>query len=366
MYDIYGKNITDLSLFELNTRANEELYKEFYRRNTASFYWGPEPNYRGSWTILKSTIFTIVLVLWRLVNVDVYPTATTRQRATYKAIWLVSAIISPATVSLYARRQLLEARGIQKYSSENAPGGRALELGDGTSSGHQHLSTAQFTNGYAPIPKLGNSPHELKMNAAFLLISGGFEYDKGGEGGGSIISPLEFKRLLDERQFGERSEGLAHISEAITEKEKVETFAKVIIALQLCSTMVEGVVRDCTPLPSTLLEMHISTVLCACVLICVYWWNKPFGITTPVKLKVLGWDRCKQIWGEGNERKPRDDDDCILGIFRTQMKVLRNPQDIHYVVNVGSWALLCFISWGWSSVTTAAGFVSNSAERQEQ
>ncbi|KAH0604126.1 uncharacterized protein H6S33_007157 [Morchella sextelata] len=166
MEDPYSKNISDLSLTEL-ANGGYEAGREFYRRNTTGFHWGPEPNYRGSSTILRSTIITMIMVLWRLVNVDVYASAKSWQRTLYNAVWLVSAIISPATVTLYAQR--------------------------------------------------GLTPDELKMNGAFLVISGGFAYDNGGEGGGMIISPSEFKRLLAKGLI----ESLAHDSEEIEDKQGI-------------------------------------------------------------------------------------------------------------------------------------------------
>jgi hypothetical protein len=349
MEDPYSKNISDLSLTEL-ANGGYEAGREFYRRNTTGFHWGPEPNYRGSSTILRSTIITMVMVLWRLVNVDVYASAKSWQRTLYNAVWLVSAIISPATVTLYARKQLREARDVYKSDLE-APRpemNSVQQPEDDLPVCHHHVppNTPKNINRYSPLLERGLTPDELKMNGAFLVISGGFAYDNGGEGGGMIISPSEFKRLLAKGLI----ESLAHDSEEIEDKQTGDTFAKIVIAVQLCSALIQLISRELAPLPVTPLEGYSYIVIFTGFLTYLYWLNKPFGVRSPVKLRVTNWDKWRPLWVEENiNRRPQEDSYGVLDIFKKHIEVLRDPEDLHYIYAVLRYATSCLSSWGIAS-----------------
>lgn len=86
--------------------------------------------------------------------------------------------------------------------------------------------------------------------------------------------------------------------EEINDRSKSDTFSKVIVLVQTMWFVTQSIARHLEHLPISQLE--IATLAYTIPILGLYacWWNKPFGVTQPIRIP-------KSLWDDVNDIKPR-------------------------------------------------------------
>jgi len=70
--------------------------------------WVPEPLVRGTFSILLSCLFTLVLCVWTAVHLNIPAYKKETEQKWRKMKWLVIALFAPEMVSVYIRKSIFD------------------------------------------------------------------------------------------------------------------------------------------------------------------------------------------------------------------------------------------------------------------
>ncbi len=268
--------------------------------------WQPEPDFRGTWTILSSCIITISLCVWTAVHLNLPEHRKLSQHFWRKLKWLVLGLAAPEIVAYVAWHQRREAskvlRDVQKHLGQSSPGSRFA----------RGISAVASAFGVQTIPKVkaDSSPSSLpsspierprytsswSMVHGFYLIMGGFALDSNksddfflpGCRTRAVLTPAGFQFLLDHEPSC-----MPDISEdQIKDKSKADGLKKTLVCAQALWFCIQCAGRLAGSLPVSLLELNtVGHAICT-LLIYFLWWDKPLEVEEPTliqdeKLKPL-------------------------------------------------------------------------------
>ncbi|KAK0622629.1 hypothetical protein B0T14DRAFT_514169 [Immersiella caudata] len=204
--------------------------------------WVPEDTTRGTWTIITSSLFTIIICTWTAIHPRTH--VSRRLRNTHKFHQLVKAILAPEMVCLESLQELIQARKAFRRC-------------------------AKATNG------------EFTLLHGFYLGMMGIRYRINDEGGYRILWPGQYAWLLNNGLVSwddHTSWGLS--KEEIQDRNAADGLVKFTALLQAIWFTLQSIVRMAHGLPLAPLEtMTLAYVLNAFV---TYgcWWAKPKDIAT--------------------------------------------------------------------------------------
>jgi len=204
--------------------------------------WVPEDTNRGTWTIITSSLFTIIVCTWTAIHPRTH--VSRRLRNTHKLCQLVKAIIAPEMVCLESLQELIQAQKAVRRCANAA--------------------TGKFT-----------------LLHGFYLGMMGVRYRVGEEGGYRTLWPGQYAWLLNNGLVSwddHKSWGLS--KEDIQDKNKADGLVKLTALLQALWFTLQSIVRMAHGLPLAPLEtMTLAYVFNAFV---TYgcWWAKPKDIAT--------------------------------------------------------------------------------------
>ncbi|KAE9392714.1 hypothetical protein BT96DRAFT_830269, partial [Gymnopus androsaceus JB14] len=202
-----------------------------------SILWKPEPNSRGSFSIISSCVLTLVLCVWT----SVHPNAGEGWKARIKR--LLFALFAPEAIVYFAWLQ---------RRSANCP-------------------TRQITF-WTPVH-------------SFFAVMGGFVFDT--TGGEPFLPGSKVRTTLTPEGVAflmrHSPELIPHLTkEQILDKSKADGLSKTLVCLQAGWFCLQCIARVAQRLPISLLEL--TTVAHAlCMLVAYFlWWNKPLNVREPV------------------------------------------------------------------------------------
>lgn len=89
---VAGKAVTDRNLTALNTQIAPA--------------WVPDPDYRGTWSLLYSCVFTLVLCVWTAIHLNVPAQGESQAGQFYRKMgWVLTAIFAPELAAFTAWQQ---------------------------------------------------------------------------------------------------------------------------------------------------------------------------------------------------------------------------------------------------------------------
>ena len=239
--------------------------------------WVADPSGRGTWSLLYSCVFTLVLCVWTSIHLNVPPQDDTPLKYWMRKIeWVICALFAPEIVVFTAFQQWFQAWIFLRELNRLAASAQADD---------KKVSITLQAPGYpkliAPFQKDKKSskknPH-YNMIYAYYAVMGGFIVD---------ISHLHEKLpratvttngilfLANHGHFLQITE------ESIRDKSKADLLAKGLVCVQVLWVVGQTIERKAAGYPITLLEVHtIVHIVCALILYAL-WFQKPQDVHDP-------------------------------------------------------------------------------------
>ncbi|KAI4177291.1 MAG: hypothetical protein LQ348_005847 [Seirophora lacunosa] len=271
--------------------------------------WIPEPNGRGTWSILSSCLITISLCVWSAVHLNVPQHRKTSSQHLRKFKWLAIGLIAPEVVAFVAWQQRYEARrliqAISKRQGKISLGSEQSKVGkklqrmfpditrhlDLDSSSASTIDTETGTDRSMISSNLStkNSPHDpLTLVHGFYALMGGYAFATDiseqpflpSSYTRATITPKGVLFLLDHEP-----DALPYLSpEQIKDKSKADGLKKTLVCAQALWFCVQCITRLAQALPVSLLELNTFAHALCTLVIYLLWWHKPLDIDEPTLL----------------------------------------------------------------------------------
>ncbi|KAI5850544.1 hypothetical protein DFP73DRAFT_539860 [Morchella snyderi] len=217
--------------------------------------WTPEPKERGTWGILSTCIFTLIICIWTVIHDDVIVNGTPFSRLLSKVQWMLYAFLAPESVIISAYKQWKQARDLHADFCKK----RGIDRG-------------------SPRDSLG-------IEGAFFVIMGGFS---GGEMDTIDLGDTPSKRFASRRNaFLEIVQAKGPVPKAVSrsliaDRGKADALGKTLALIQASSIVIQCLLRKIQGLTVTLLEFHVCVQVLCVALIYFFWWSKPQGVIEPI------------------------------------------------------------------------------------
>ncbi|EGR45485.1 uncharacterized protein TRIREDRAFT_68358, partial [Trichoderma reesei QM6a] len=223
----------------------------------------PNPDGRGTLSLLFSCLLTLSLCVWSAIHLDLPPYGESDIEYTYRYLkWGVLGIFGPELVIWAAWRQFISARTLTKFIKEVVPSNNGPDM-----SGRQRWT----------------------MVHGFYAGMGGFVFDT------ATPEMLHGPPFIPQRRLHVTPRGIQLLArcgllpdisvEEIKDKSKTDGSGKLICCIQVGWMVVQAIVRVAAGLPIMPLETNtIGHVVCALINY-VLWWYKPKWIKEPTILR---------------------------------------------------------------------------------
>ncbi|KAL8668740.1 MAG: hypothetical protein Q9168_006645 [Polycauliona sp. 1 TL-2023] len=288
--------------------------------------WIPEPNGRGTWSLLSTCIITVSLCVWSAVHLNVPQHHKPGSHYWRKTKWLLLGIFAPELLAYVAWQQRQEAsqlcRAVRKsYGQEElpshfekmqnslrfvlrirpAPEGAAPALQD-PESGHNR-SPKQRGPTHSPTSRALQLPPQhprWKLVHGFYALMGGFTMITRREGvqAAPDMPQPAFESFLpnnisratlttDGLQFllHHEPEAVPRITaEEIRDKSKADGLKKTLVCAQALWFCFQCLTRLAQSLPISLLELNTFGHALCTLAIYIFWWDKPLDIGEPTAI----------------------------------------------------------------------------------
>ncbi|KAL7812696.1 hypothetical protein V8C44DRAFT_329024 [Trichoderma aethiopicum] len=222
----------------------------------------PNPDGRGTLSLLFSCLLTLSLCVWSAIHLDLPPYGESDIEYTYRYLkWSMLGIFGPELVIWAAWRQFISARTLTNFVKESSNNGRR-DMDKGR----------QWT-----------------MVHGFYAGMGGFVFDT------TTPEMLHGPPFIPQRRLHVTPRGIQLLAkcgllpdisvEEIKDKSKTDGSGKLICCIQVGWMVVQAIVRVAVGLPITPLETNtIGHVVCALINYAL-WWYKPKWIKEPTILR---------------------------------------------------------------------------------
>ncbi|PTB64813.1 hypothetical protein BBK36DRAFT_141418 [Trichoderma citrinoviride] len=222
----------------------------------------PDPDGRGTLSLLFSCLVTLSLCVWSAIHLDLPPYGESDIEYAYRYLkWSVLGVFGPELVIWAAWRQFISARTLTKYVKERS------------------------NNGQRNV----NKRQQWTMVHGFYAGMGGFVFDT------ATTEMLQGPPFVPQRRLHLTPRGVQLLArcgllpdisvEEIKDKSKTDGSGKLICYVQVGWMVVQAAVRVAVGLPITPLETNtIGHVVCALINYAL-WWYKPKWIKEPTILR---------------------------------------------------------------------------------
>ncbi|MDI1486220.1 MAG: hypothetical protein OHK93_005446 [Ramalina farinacea] len=257
--------------------------------------WEPDPNTRGTWTIVVSCVITLALSAWTALHLNV-PAQQGRQGLRWrKAKWLGLGLIAPEVVAYVAWCQRREARRLARDVREalHHPEPESLwtrlrrSVVCGRKKKQQHTDEASAS----PAP-IGQTADAATSEIPVWTTVHGFY----GTMGGFAMSTGSSFLPNDKTRAALTPKGLLFLLEQaptlfprtsradIRDKSKADGVKKTVVCMQAIWFGVNVVTRLAQGLPIALLELNAAAHAICTLVIYAMWWDKPLDVEEPTLL----------------------------------------------------------------------------------
>ena len=210
--------------------------------NNSLVGWVPEDGGRGTWKIITSSLFTVIICTWTAIHPRIH--VTRRLRNVHKFYQLVKIIFAPEMVCLESLQEWVQARKSVRRCAE-------------------------ATNG------------QFKIVHGYYLGMMGVRYRTGEDGGYRTLWPGQYAWLLNNGLVSwddHREWGLSE--EDIEDKSKADGLVKLAALLQVIWFTLQCVTRAAHDLPLAPLEAMTLAYVFNALITYGFWWSKPKDIAT--------------------------------------------------------------------------------------
>ncbi|EEP78466.1 predicted protein [Uncinocarpus reesii 1704] len=259
--------------------------------------WVPSPQARGTWDLLYSCTFTLVLCIATALHLNVpKPGQSDRKHLLRKIKWMACGLFAPEIVLYVAISQWWVARLVR--DDANTPN-LSYFKGAGREDGgldNRPIATLELENTDLEMQRIDRDSgkqsqavtksQELK-NRTWSLVEGFFVVM-----GGVAFDASEFsdyhKRLLV-TPTGMRLLNCLGCApkitrEAIEDKSKGDILAKGLVIFQTAWLVLQCIARKVNALPISLLEIHTMVHVVCALMMYSFWFKKPLEVRDPLDL----------------------------------------------------------------------------------
>lgn len=261
--------------------------------------WVPEPNGRGTWTLLSSCVLTITLCAWTALHLNVPEHGTAGRQWLRKTKWLVLGLTAPEMVVYIAWRQRREAERLvrdvrrhlrQAETQSKVKGFWNRCCGRWRKSSRAENEDVSIASSPAPVTAVDEIPMpRWTMVHGFYAVMGGFALD---------CSDASEAFLPDSRPHAAlTAEGLRFLlkhepdllpsisAEQISDKSKADGLKKFLVCVQAVWFCASCITRLANALPISLLELNAMGHAACALLIYAMWWQKPLDVNEPTLIR---------------------------------------------------------------------------------
>ncbi|KAI4124796.1 MAG: hypothetical protein LQ338_004622 [Usnochroma carphineum] len=253
--------------------------------------WVPEPNGRGTWSLLSTCIITVLLCVWSAVHLNVPQYEKTHSQYWRKVKWLFLGLFAPELVAFVAWQQRQEAKRICRevsnlYGEQSRHGfGSRLRLYF-----QYFLNSREHHNTIPSSPKVAvpiRSGWELVHG--FYVLMGGFTFARNSASASALPEGLAQATVTPDGLIfllQHEPEALPDITaNQIRDKSKADGLKKTLVCAQALWFCVQCITRLSQSLHVSLLELNtVGHALCT-LAIYVFWWEKPLDIEEPTVIR---------------------------------------------------------------------------------
>ena len=259
--------------------------------NTTST-WIPEPNGRGTFTLLSSCLVTISLCVYSAIHLNLPQHGKHWAQWRRKLLWLVVGLIAPEFVAYVAWQQRSEAKRLLKgmqsglwhdpLAKTQSPDTTFLKSIEKTT--RQLVSV--FDKSAKTLNKNGSHPRSSwSLVHGFYALMGGYAFSIKSADGDILPSPHTRAALTPAGIMfclNHEPDILPYLSpEQIKDKSKADGLKKFLVCAQATWFCVQCIARLSQSLPLSLLELNtVAHALCTLV-IYLSWWHKPLDVEEP-------------------------------------------------------------------------------------
>ena len=217
------------------------------RNNTLVHGWQPEPDGRGTWSILWSCLVTIFLCTWSILHLDVPKKRGRWHLLSIKIMWMLVAAMTPEYILCEAARNWLSARKVFKKLER-------LSIGRESTWTMTHLQFA-YAKGFWTCPP-GGTGSPCKLAALVTLIEDG-----------EIEEPP-----IPEEELQSRGES--------------DWIVKSVAISQIIWFLIQTLSRRLQDYPVTALEILTVALIFPSLLTYGFSWYKPQNVEYPVTIPL--------------------------------------------------------------------------------
>jgi hypothetical protein len=239
--------------------ALSRLLQPSWAANNSTVGWVPDPDGRGTLSLVISCVVTLTLCVWSALHLNVPPANSTfRQLALEKTKWVIYGIFAPELVVATAASQYITARWLKHQIDKDAAHRRSLEGNSGDEGATWSITQCFYAamGGFVTDVPWMDEDDERRLRRMTVTASGI-----------RLLSFLGRLPKIDEFQ--------------IQDKSKADWMAKSIVCIQAGWMVAQVIGRLIEGLPVSPLEINTcGHVACAMVLY-LLWWSKPFDVQGP-------------------------------------------------------------------------------------
>ncbi|KAL9024592.1 MAG: hypothetical protein Q9196_006405 [Gyalolechia fulgens] len=265
-----------------------------HRVNSTIPTWTPEPNGRGTWTVLSSCAITTSLCVWSAVHLNVPQKGKAWAQYVRKFKWLLVGLIAPELVAYVAWQQRYEAkrllRDIAKSRGQKAEQESQSRI---KRKFEQLLSNITRRPEMDPLPT-SPAAESLNLGAPWTLVHGFYA----SMGGFALVADPKRAAFLPSSHtraaltpegiiflLSHEPDALPYLTEAqILDKSKADGLKKTLVCAQATWFCVQCVTRLAQSLPVSLLELNTFAHALCTLVIYILWWKKPLDVEEPTEL----------------------------------------------------------------------------------
>ncbi|KAL8749444.1 MAG: hypothetical protein Q9199_007679 [Rusavskia elegans] len=281
--------------------------------------WVPEPNGRGTWSLLSTCIITVSLCVWSAVHLNIRQHHKASSQYWRKAKWLLLGIFAPELLAYIAWQQRQDAselcRAVRAIYNQKNPPGYLEKITQSVRSLHSTQKSPEKDPESTPdpIPLKGINAWDFRLPHApppsrtaqwelvhgFYALMGGFTLAVEPQEFSSIPNKWKFESFLPDHitRATLTSEGIRFLlywhsdalpsitAEQIWDKSKADGLKKTLVCAQALWFCIQCLTRLAQSLPVSLLELNTFGHALCTLAIYVFWWDKPLDIEEPTTIE---------------------------------------------------------------------------------
>ncbi|KAL8665294.1 MAG: hypothetical protein Q9202_002345 [Teloschistes flavicans] len=243
----------------------------------------PDPDGRGTWSLLYSCLFTLALCVWTAFHPNVKESGASRLRKLrIRLNWIFFTILIPELGVLTAFKQNRKVKNLVTVLSK-----LRATMGQGNASNEDHAPESDPRIAHESkeddIERGSRALPPVSKTYGYFVLMGGLIVDVShlhDRLQTVILTSSGVQRLAETGCFFDVSD------QDIQDKSKADFLAKGLVLLQITWTILQCLSRKATGLPLSILEVHILVHAGCALIMYTLWFHKPLDIDEPIKVHI--------------------------------------------------------------------------------